>query len=41
MDKPIAVLINDLKERGLFDETLIIIGGEFGRTPFRRSNIER
>jgi len=35
MDKPIAALINDLKERGLFDETLIVIGGEFGRTPFR------
>ena len=35
MDKPIAALIKDLKERGLFDETLIIIGGEFGRTPFR------
>jgi hypothetical protein len=35
MDKPIAALINDLKERGMFDETLIIIGGEFGRTPFR------
>ena len=34
-DKPIAALIKDLKERGLFDETLIIIGGEFGRTPFR------
>ncbi|MCA9120810.1 MAG: DUF1501 domain-containing protein [Planctomycetaceae bacterium] len=35
MDKPIAALINDLKERGMFEETLIIIGGEFGRTPFR------
>ncbi|MFT4549621.1 MAG: hypothetical protein ACI8XO_004103 [Verrucomicrobiales bacterium] len=35
MDKPIAALIKDLKERGLYDETLIIIGGEFGRTPFR------
>jgi hypothetical protein len=35
MDKPIAALINDLKERGLFEETLIVIGGEFGRTPFR------
>ncbi|MBV64194.1 MAG: sulfatase [Rickettsiales bacterium] len=34
-DKPISALIRDLKERGLFDETLIIIGGEFGRTPFR------
>ena len=33
MDKPISALIKDLKERGLFDETLIIIGGEFGRTP--------
>jgi hypothetical protein len=29
----IAALIADLKERGLFDETLIILGGEFGRTP--------
>ena len=35
MDKPIAALIKDLKQRGMFDETLIIIGGEFGRTPFR------
>ena len=35
MDKPVAALINDLKERGLFEETLIILGGEFGRTPFR------
>ena len=32
-DQPIAALINDLKARGLFDETLIIWGGEFGRTP--------
>lgn len=35
MDKPIAALIQDLKQRGLLDETLIICGGEFGRTPFR------
>jgi hypothetical protein len=35
MDKPIAALIKDLKQRGLLDETLIVIGGEFGRTPFR------
>ena len=34
-DKPVAALINDLKERGLLDDTLIIWGGEFGRTPFR------
>jgi hypothetical protein len=35
MDKPVAALIQDLKARGLLDETLIIWGGEFGRTPFR------
>ncbi len=35
MDRPIAALINDLKERGLFEDTLIVWGGEFGRTPFR------
>lgn len=35
MDKPIAALIKDLKQRGLFDDTLIVWGGEFGRTPFR------
>ncbi|RBP42540.1 uncharacterized protein DUF1501 [Roseimicrobium gellanilyticum] len=32
-DRPIAALMTDLKQRGLFDETLIIWGGEFGRTP--------
>jgi len=35
MDRPVAALIKDLKQRGLLDETLIICGGEFGRTPFR------
>jgi hypothetical protein len=33
MDKPVAALIADLKRRGLLDETLVIWGGEFGRTP--------
>ncbi len=33
-DKPIAGLLADLKARGLLDETLVIWGGEFGRTPF-------
>ena len=33
MDQGAAALITDLKRRGLFDETLIIWGGEFGRTP--------
>lgn len=32
-DKPIAALIGDLKTRGLFEDTLIVWGGEFGRTP--------
>jgi hypothetical protein len=32
-DQPIAALIRDLKRRGLLDETLVIWGGEFGRTP--------
>ena len=32
-DQPIAALIKDLKQRGLLDETLIVWGGEFGRTP--------
>jgi len=33
VSRGIAALISDLKERGLLDETLIMIGGEFGRTP--------
>ncbi|MDB6121483.1 MAG: hypothetical protein JWQ71_476 [Pedosphaera sp.] len=32
-DRPMAALVKDLKQRGLLDETLIIWGGEFGRTP--------
>jgi hypothetical protein len=35
MDRPVAALIRDLKQRGLLKDTLIICGGEFGRTPFR------
>jgi hypothetical protein len=34
-DKPVAALIRDLKQRGLLEDTLIVWGGEFGRTPFR------
>ena len=33
MDQPVAGLLKDLKSRGLLDETLVIWGGEFGRTP--------
>jgi uncharacterized protein (DUF1501 family) len=32
-DRPAAALLKDLKQRGLLDETLVIWGGEFGRTP--------
>ncbi len=32
-DQPIAALIQDLKQRGLLDETLVVVAGEFGRTP--------
>jgi DNA-binding transcriptional MerR regulator len=32
-DQPIAAFIKDLKERGMLDDTLVIWGGEFGRTP--------
>jgi hypothetical protein len=33
VDRPIAGLLEDLKQRGLLDDTLVIWGGEFGRTP--------
>ncbi|MGI9243669.1 MAG: DUF1501 domain-containing protein [Verrucomicrobiales bacterium] len=33
MDKPVAGLITDLKQRGLLEDTLVLWGGEFGRTP--------
>ena len=34
VDQPIAALLRDLKARGLWDSTLVVWGGEFGRTPF-------
>jgi hypothetical protein len=37
-DRPTAALIQDLKRRGMLDDTLIIWGGEFGRTPMAQSN---
>jgi hypothetical protein len=36
-DQPIAALLSDLKQRGLLDDTLIIWGGEFGRTPMNEA----
>ena len=38
VDKPIAGLIADLKQRGLLDDTLVWWGGEFGRTPYAQAN---
>ena len=33
IDRPTAALLKDLKQRGLLEETLVVWGGEFGRTP--------
>jgi hypothetical protein len=38
VDKPIAGLLRDLKTRGLLEQTLVIWGGEFGRTPMAQGN---
>ncbi len=36
-DKPIAALLKDLQQRGLLEDTLVVWGGEFGRTPMREN----
>jgi hypothetical protein len=38
VDQPIAALLKDLKSRGLLEETLVLWGGEFGRTPFAQGS---
>ena len=40
-DQPIAALITDLKQRGLLEETLLVWGGEFGRTPMLENRVGR
>jgi hypothetical protein len=40
-DKPVAGLLKDLKRRGLLDQTLVVWGGEFGRTPIAETNTGR
>jgi len=40
VDQPCAALIRDLKQRGLLDETLVIWGGEFGRTTYSQGKLE-
>lgn len=39
IDKAIAGLLTDLKQRGLLDSTLVVWGGEFGRTPMMQNNV--
>jgi uncharacterized protein (DUF1501 family) len=39
VDKPIAGLLRDLKQRGLLEDTLVIWGGEFGRTPVAQGDV--
>jgi hypothetical protein len=41
IDQPIAALIQDLAQRGLLDQTLVVWSGEFGRTPFTRNGVGR
>jgi hypothetical protein len=38
VDQPIGALLADLKDRGLWDETLVVWSGEFGRTPFAQGS---
>jgi hypothetical protein len=38
VDKPVAGLLTDLKQRGLLDDTIVWWGGEFGRTPYAEKN---
>jgi hypothetical protein len=40
IDQPSAALIRDLKQRGLLDDTLVIWGGEFGRTTYSQGKLE-
>jgi hypothetical protein len=40
-DQPIAALIKDLKDRGMLDETMVIWGSEFGRTPLGENRVGR
>ena len=41
VDQPCAALIQDLKQRGMFDDTLIIWGGEFGRTIYSQGGLTK
>src|SRR5262249_24394581 len=41
VDRPCAALVKDLKQRGLLDETLVIWGGEFGRTVYSQGLLDK
>lgn len=41
IDRAVAALVTDLKQRGLLDSTLIVWGGEFGRTPMMQNNVNK
>jgi len=41
MDRPVTALLLDLKQRGLLDETLVVWGGEFGRTPMQENREDK
>jgi len=41
VDRPVAALIRDLKQRGMLNDTLVIFSGEFGRTPFREGRTSK
>ena len=41
VDQPCAALITDLKRRGLLDDTLVVFGGEFGRTTYCQGDLKR
>jgi uncharacterized protein (DUF1501 family) len=41
VDQPIAALVNDLEERGLLEDTLVVWSTEFGRTPFAQGSLGR
>ena len=39
LDKAVSGLLTDLKQRGLLESTLVVLGGEFGRTPMSQNNV--
>ena len=41
MDQPAAALVQDLKQRGLLEDTLVIFGGEFGRTVYSQGQLTK